>query len=314
MMWTVILALVPLLVTALLRSGLEAFRLVVVAAAAALLTEIGARRLFGRQPTPQDGSALISAFLFALLLPPAAPSWMAALGAAFGILCGKEIFGGLGQNPFNPALVGHAFLLLASPFKRELFSGPSLVPDSFLGIFALLAGAAILFSARVVRWEVPLLYAGSVFGFSAALGFEAERSIFSAGILLAALFFVTDPATTPMTRAGERWFAVGSGLLTAFARPFAVPQTGATYALLAMNAMTPWLDHFLRPARSFGLQKKPGPIEGIKILRSTPVGHERGGRRSLRFFVGETLRWLAFAAFLALILYGLNRFYGATGG
>jgi Na+-translocating ferredoxin:NAD+ oxidoreductase subunit D len=71
--------------------------------------------LFGRRGTLRDGSAAITGLLLGLTLPPGFPLWMALLGGAFGIGFGKAIFGGLGQNVFNPALVGRAFLQAAFP-------------------------------------------------------------------------------------------------------------------------------------------------------------------------------------------------------
>ncbi len=313
MMWTVVLALGPAVAASLILSGFQAFRVLVVATAASLLTEIGARKVFGKQPAVGDGSAVISALLFALLLPPALPSWMVALGSAFGILFGKEIFGGLGQNPFNPALVGCVFLWLAFPFKADLFMNDLAVLNSFLGVGALVIGGAMLLGARLIHWEIPFLYLGSVVGFSAALGHPVESSLLSGVFLFAALFLVTDPVTSPITRAGERWFALGSGLLAALTRPLVPSQASMAYAILTMNAMNPWLDRYLRPSRSLRLQKRPEALERIKILRLEPKSRERGGPRSFQAFALEFLRWLAFISLLALLLYGLNHFYGARG-
>ncbi len=73
-------------------------------------------RLFGSNPgSVADGSAVITGLLLGLSLPPGFPMWMAFLGGFFGMAFGKIIFGGLGQNIFNPALVGRAFLQAAFP-------------------------------------------------------------------------------------------------------------------------------------------------------------------------------------------------------
>ncbi|MGZ8248254.1 electron transport complex subunit RsxD [Methylomagnum sp.] len=66
-------------------------------------------------PTLQDYSAVLTAMLLAVSLPPLAPWWMTAFGAAFAILIGKQVYGGLGHNPFNPAMVGYAVLLVSFP-------------------------------------------------------------------------------------------------------------------------------------------------------------------------------------------------------
>lgn len=91
--------------------------LVVVAAsiAGALLAEWASNRALHRRDTLADGSALCTGLLLALTLPPLVPWWMALLGGAFSIAAGKAIFGGLGFNLFNPALIGRAFMMATFP-------------------------------------------------------------------------------------------------------------------------------------------------------------------------------------------------------
>lgn len=72
-------------------------------------------KLIKASTTVGDFSAVVSGLLLALVLPPATPLWMVALGAVFAIVVAKEFFGGLGANPFNPALIGHSFLLMSFP-------------------------------------------------------------------------------------------------------------------------------------------------------------------------------------------------------
>ncbi len=91
--------------------GPSAVLVIGAATAGALLTE----QLFGPKRALLDGSAMITGVLLGLTLPPGLPMWMAFLGGVFGIGAGKLIFGGLGQNIFNPALLGRAFLQAAFP-------------------------------------------------------------------------------------------------------------------------------------------------------------------------------------------------------
>jgi electron transport complex protein RnfD len=77
-----------------------------------------------RESTIRDGSALITGILLALILPPAFPLWAASLGAVVAIVMGKMVFGGLGYNKFNPALVGRAFLQAAFPVLMTTWSSP----------------------------------------------------------------------------------------------------------------------------------------------------------------------------------------------
>jgi len=110
-MWNVVGSLVPILAVAVYYFGPSALLVIAAATIGAVLTEL----LFGTKSSTADGSAVITGLLLGLILPPGFPLWMAFLGGVFGIGFGKLIFGGLGQNVFNPALLGRAFLQAAFP-------------------------------------------------------------------------------------------------------------------------------------------------------------------------------------------------------
>ena len=112
-MLDVVIALLPACVAALWFFGGRAALLLVVCVGTALAVEAMCRLAMGRPQTLGDGSALVTGILLALNLPPGLPAWQAALGAAVAIAIAKQLFGGLGKNPFNPALVGRAFLLIS---------------------------------------------------------------------------------------------------------------------------------------------------------------------------------------------------------
>jgi electron transport complex protein RnfD len=110
-MWSVVASLVPVVGVAVYYFGPSAVLVITAATAGAVLTEL----VFGSKGALNDGSAAITGLLLGLTLPPGLPMWMAFLGGVFGIGFGKLIFGGLGQNIFNPALLGRAFLQAAFP-------------------------------------------------------------------------------------------------------------------------------------------------------------------------------------------------------
>jgi electron transport complex protein RnfD len=110
-MWSVVASLVPVVGASVFYFGPSAALVISAATVGALLAE----QLFGPKAALRDGSAMITGLLLGLTLPPGLPIWMAFLGGAFGIGFGKLIFGGLGQNIFNPALLGRAFLQAAFP-------------------------------------------------------------------------------------------------------------------------------------------------------------------------------------------------------
>ena len=114
-MFNVVLALVPVLIFAVAAFGLAALLTLSVATLSCVGTEHLGCRLAGRPTTIGDWSAVITGLLYGLTLPPGLPLWMNAVGGVFAVGVGKLLFGGLGFNPFNPALVGRAFLQAAFP-------------------------------------------------------------------------------------------------------------------------------------------------------------------------------------------------------
>ena len=90
-------------------------------AAEALILKLRSRPI---KPFLLDGSALLTAWLLALSLPPLAPWWLVVVGAAFAIIIAKQLYGGLGYNPFNPAMVGYAVLLISFPVLMTHWLAP----------------------------------------------------------------------------------------------------------------------------------------------------------------------------------------------
>ena len=108
-MFAVLLALLPVVAASIYFFRWDAVRVVLLASGSAVATEAIFQRLRKRPVTVADGSALITGVLLGLSVPPTLPSWMVILGSAFAIAIGKQVFGGLGHNPFNPALWAGAF-------------------------------------------------------------------------------------------------------------------------------------------------------------------------------------------------------------
>jgi Na+-translocating ferredoxin:NAD+ oxidoreductase subunit D len=119
-MWSVVVTLLPVTAAAVWFFGLSALLVVISTVAGAVLTE----RLCGPGGTLRDGSAAITGLLLGLTLPASFPLWMAVLGGAIAIGVGKLVFGGLGQNVFNPALIGRAFLQAAFPIAITTWPKP----------------------------------------------------------------------------------------------------------------------------------------------------------------------------------------------
>ena len=114
-MFNVVLALLPTTVFAVYAFGLAGALTLVVATASCVATEIAFCRLSKKKSTVGDWSVTITGLLYGLTLPPGLPLWMTAIGGFIAVALGKALFGGLGQNAFNPALVGRAVLQAAFP-------------------------------------------------------------------------------------------------------------------------------------------------------------------------------------------------------
>jgi electron transport complex protein RnfD len=145
----------------------------------------------------RDGSALVTAALLACALPPLAPWWVTVLGAALAILFGKQLFGGLGQNPFNPAMVSYALLLVSLPVLMTTrwanVEQPSSLLTSLMVIFgdpgaALdgLTGATPLdyYKLNIGRLTASELTANPIFGPLGSVGWAQVNLAFLAGGLL----------------------------------------------------------------------------------------------------------------------------------
>jgi Na+-translocating ferredoxin:NAD+ oxidoreductase subunit D len=125
-MLTVILALVPATAFNLVLFGWPAIFLFLIAILSCVVLEASAMVFAGRRVFAAlgDGSAVLSGWLLAMTLPPWAPWWTGALGAVFAILLGKQVFGGLGQNLFNPAMVARVALLVSFPVVMTTWVAP----------------------------------------------------------------------------------------------------------------------------------------------------------------------------------------------
>ncbi|MFS8571419.1 MAG: RnfABCDGE type electron transport complex subunit D [Clostridia bacterium] len=278
-MLSVIAALLPATGVAIYLFGLPALWVVVASITGAMATEALCQWARKRPITLWDGSAALTGLLLALTLPPTLPPWMAVLGAAVAIGVGKHAFGGLGANPFNPALVGRAFLgasfaapmsAFALPFDTvtgatplaeiaatgtysdlwALFAGTTGGSLGETSAVALLAGGAALLWRGVIDWRIP---AGIGIGTAAVAwiaGVDPVAHLLSGGLLLGAIFMATDWVTSPITRKGKWIYALSIGVLTMVIRLWAAAPEGVSFAILVMNGATPLINALTRPKGS----------------------------------------------------------------
>ena len=282
-MLDVIIALFPALIVSIYLFGWYALMLVLISVVFCVGTEFFSQKLFKKEITINDLSAVVTGILLAFVLPPNAPLWMIAIGAVVSILLGKQVFGGLGHNLFNPALVGRAVLLVSWPIQMTTWVTPfdgvtSASPlniikmglneplPSYLNLFlgnrvgclgetsvlALLIGAGYLLYKKHIKLYTPLSFIGTVAVLSAVLGGNVLFNIMSGGIILGAFFMATDMVTSPLTKKGKVVFRLGCGLLTVLIRFKGGTPEGVCYAILIMNMFVPLIDRYTKP-KKFGL-------------------------------------------------------------
>jgi len=143
-MWMVVISLIPTGLAGVLIFGIDALWVIILGVISALLSE-GILQLLGkRRVSILDGSAFITGLLLAYNLPPKVPFWLPIVGSFFSIAIGKLIFGGLGQNIFNPALVGRVFLMASWPKYMTTFSPPLSAGAGFIHPFDAVTSATPL--------------------------------------------------------------------------------------------------------------------------------------------------------------------------
>ncbi|MCJ0974928.1 electron transport complex subunit RsxD [Pseudomonas sp. PS1] len=162
------------------------------ASAVALACEAGVLKLRQR-PVGfflRDGSALVTAVLLALALPPYSPWWLTLIATAFAILLGKQLYGGLGQNPFNPAMIGYVVVLVSFPVEMTTWPIPHAVGlgaglQHILGVTSLPDGWAQATALDVLKVNNSLtideLWANPAFGHFGGIGSEVVNLAFLAG-------------------------------------------------------------------------------------------------------------------------------------
>ena len=172
-MYSVIIALMPAFLFSIYYFGFSAVRVTLIAVAACVLTEWLIQKFLIKGPcTIGDGSAIITGMLLAFNLPSNIPAWMIIVGSIVAIGIGKMSFGGLGNNPFNPALVGRVFMLISFPVAMTTWPAPQPLfgsqIDGFTGATLLgyvkegLAKGVSANELTVYENIEPMIYSGSL--------------------------------------------------------------------------------------------------------------------------------------------------------
>lgn len=261
----------------------NAWILVVVTTASAVLAEYIYEKLMHKPITINDFSAVVTGLFLALNLPPTLPWWMGVLGAVFAIVVVKQLFGGLGQNFMNPALAARCFLLISFAGNMTYFvydgvTGPTPLAelkageavntmDMLLGnirgtigetsVIAIMIGAMFLLLMGVIDLTIPGSYLVSFVVFIVIFGGHGldpqyiTAHLCGGGLMLGAWFMATDYVTSPITTKGRIVYGVCMGLLTGLFRLFGGSAEGVSYAIIISNLLVPLIEKVTLP-KPFG--------------------------------------------------------------
>ena len=288
-MLDVIIALIPAAVASVVVFGFRSLLVIGVCVAVCIFAEWGFEKICKKENTITDLSAVVTGMLLAFNLPVTIPLWQAAFGSLVAIVVVKQLFGGIGQNFANPAIVGRLTLAVAFPVAMTNFTAPlvtftpadvvssatALAPsapaitllDMFLGsemgvlgetsALAILIGFAFLLATKTITWHVTAVYVGVVALASLLAGLDPLAQICSGGLMLGAVFMATDYSTSPATLRGKIVFAIGCGLITCLIRFWGNLNEGVAFSILFMNLLVPYIDQ-LTPNTPVGAVKAKG--------------------------------------------------------
>ena len=269
----------PALVASVIIFGPRALLVTAVTVAAAVLFEFAWCHLRHQPDSIQDLSAVVTGLLLAFNVPSTIPLWMPVVGAFVSIVIVKELFGGIGRNFANPAIVGRMVLavsftsrMTAFPFPNTLSGVDALTSatplaaagngaqlpylDLLLGThggvlgetcsLALIIGGVFLIAVGTIKATIPVTYLATVAVISLLTGHDPLVQLLSGGLLLGAFFMATDYTTSPYTTKGQIVYGLLLGVITCGIRFWGNMAEGVSYAILIMNLLVPYINALTR--------------------------------------------------------------------
>lgn len=285
-MLNVCLALLPALIASTLIFGARALLVTGVTVASC----VGFEALYCvllKKPVPVgDFSAVVTGMILAFNLPVSIPLWIAIIGSFVAIVVAKQLFGGLGRNFANPALLGRIVLFVSFAGRMTAYTYPETNVDALATATPLAAGAAgkdiavklllgthggmlgetcaaalllgglYLIATKTISAAIPLSYIGTVAVMSLLLGQDVILQLLSGGLMLGAFFMATDYVTSPFTFKGRIIYGVCLGVITCVIRFYGNMTEGVSFALLLMNLLVPYLNELTRQKPLGGVKAK----------------------------------------------------------
>ena len=289
----VIISLIPAVVVASLVYGAKALLVIVTSIFSAVVTEKLFSIIFlNDKDSAHDLSAVITGILMALTLAPLTSLPVVAFGAGMAIIFGKLMYGGIGKNVLNPAVVGREFMTVFFPaamssgtiwFSQEALRLSKinffvnfqktpimsyldellLTSSGSLGsysAFALILGGLYLLLKNRISWHIPVtLFATS---FIAAMVLKDGISVSTGGLLLTGIFMATDMPTSPSFAGGKIYYGIMLGVVIALLSVLGVKNETLSYVLLILNPFTRFINKVFRPV-VFGYDVKEEVVKQV---------------------------------------------------
>ncbi len=269
----VCIATVPAMIAAALFFGVRSLILTAVTVAACVAFEFLYEKAMKKPSTIGDWSAVVTGILLAFNFPSTLPYWVAVIGAFYAIVIVKQLFGGIGFNFANPAIVARIVLGLSytglmttwvfpdatatatplamyragvTPSYMDMFIGKTGGVLGEVSALALLIGFVYLVVKKVITPVIPVTYVATVAVMALVLGVDPVVYVLGGGLLLGAIFMATDYTTSPYTMKGQILYGIGLGIITVVIRRFGSMTEGVSYAILLMNLVVPYINKFGR--------------------------------------------------------------------
>jgi Na+-transporting NADH:ubiquinone oxidoreductase subunit B len=227
-------------------------------------------------------AVFVTCSLYLLCLPPDIPIWIACIGIIVAVFLGKEVFGGFGRNPFNPAIAGRLFIYITFPnqmltswitpgnFGLDAVSSATPLslmqsgntPDLFnlffgfhagsfgeTSVILILAGASFLIITKTANWKIILstvltgaLFLTLFYLLKAGRYTEPHLGLMSGSFLFVTVFMATDPVSAPKKTGAQIIYGIIIGAAAVIIRTFSLFTEGTSFAVLIANTFSPLLD------------------------------------------------------------------------
>lgn len=288
LMGHVIIALMPALVASAFIFGFRALLVTGVTVAACVGFEALYCVLMKKPVSVGDLSAVVTGLILAFNLPATIPLWIAVVGAFIAIVVVKQLFGGIGCNFANPALVGRIALFVGFAGRMTAYAFPETDIDVLATATPLVAGKSLssmdmlfnlafgihggvlgetcsvmlllggiyLIVTRTISAAIPVAYLGTVAVLSLVFGQDVVLQLLGGGLLLGAFFMATDYVTSPFTLKGKIVYGIGLGVITCAIRFWGNMAEGVSFSLLIMNLLVPYINDLTRQKPLGGVKSK----------------------------------------------------------